>query len=107
LGRSGQRQKFVKSYNGLKIDEAGHVIYIDKEKVDLSPKEFELLVYLAGNDGIALSRDRILSSVWGYDYFGDSRTVDTHIKNLRLKLGTKGNYIHTIRSLGYKFEVQK
>ena len=80
-------------------------MYIDGRKVNLTPKEFELLLYLATNEGIALSREQILNSVWDYDYFGDVRTVDTHIKKLRSKLGAKGNYIQTVRSFGYKFEV--
>ncbi len=83
------------------------MVFVDGNSVDLTPKEFELLVYLTDNEGIALSRDKILSSVWDYDYFGDERTVDTHIKKLRVKLGPKGDYIQTIRGLGYKFEVIK
>jgi two-component system response regulator ResD len=97
--------KSTKVYNGMEIDESGRVVRIEGERVDLSPKEFELLVYLAVNEGIALSREQILNSVWDYDYFGDARTVDTHIKKLRLKLGTKADYIQTVRGLGYKFEV--
>ncbi|RCX16526.1 DNA-binding response OmpR family regulator [Anaerobacterium chartisolvens] len=106
LRRAGRDKKSLKEYNGLKIDEVGHVVYLDEKAVDLSPKEFELLVYLTDNDGIALSREQILNTIWNYDYFGDVRTVDTHIKNLRLKLGGKGDYIQTIRGLGYKFEVK-
>jgi two-component system response regulator ResD len=79
-------------------------VRINGEKVDLSPKEFELLLYLTLNEGIALSREQILNSVWDYDYFGDARTVDTHIKKLRLKMGDKAEYIQTVRGLGYKFE---
>lgn len=94
-------------YNGLEIDEAAHTVFCDGEEIELTPKEFELLVYLCDNNGIALSRDKILNSVWDYEYFGDARTVDTHIKKLRLKLGEKGDYIQTIRGLGYKFEVIK
>ena len=96
-----------KIYDGLEIDESAHAVYSDGEEVELTPKEFELLLYLFNNIGIALSRDKILNSVWDYEYFGDVRTVDTHIKKLRLKLGQKGDYIQTIRGLGYKFEVQK
>ena len=107
LRRAGNGLKMPTSYGGLEIDTIGHTVHIDGEKVDLSPKEFELLVYLANNEGIALSRDQILASVWDYDYFGDARTVDTHIKKLRLKLGDKGDYIQTIRGIGYKFEVNK
>lgn len=94
-----------KVYDGLEIDESAHTVYSDGEEVELTPKEFELLLYLCNNMGIALSRDKILNSVWDYEYFGDVRTVDTHIKKLRLKLGQKGDYIQTIRGLGYKFEV--
>lgn len=107
LKRAGNGTKTIKQLNGLIIDESGHVVEIDGEKVDLSPKEFELLVYLANNQGIALSREQILNSVWSYDYFGDTRTVDTHIKKLRMKLGNKGEFIQTVRGLGYKFEVKK
>ncbi len=96
-----------KVYDGLEIDESAHTVYSDGEEVELTPKEFELLLYLCNNIGIALSRDKILNSVWDYEYFGDVRTVDTHIKKLRLKLGQNGDYIQTIRGLGYKFEVQK
>ena len=107
LRRSGMNQsvKNVKFYNGIEIDESGRSVYIDGRKVNLTPKEFELLLYLATNEGIALSREQILNSVWDYDYFGDVRTVDTLIKKLRSKLGAKGNYIQTVRSFGYKFEV--
>lgn len=107
LRRAGNNRKPFKSYNGLEIDEIGHVVSVNKSSVDFAPKEFELLVYLVNNEGIALSRDQILNSVWGIDYFGDTRTVDTHIKKLRLKLGDKGNYIKTVRGVGYKFEVEE
>lgn len=107
LRRAGNREKVVKSYMGLEIDEAGRDVFVDGNKIDLSPKEFELLVFLTDNKGVALSREQILNSVWNYDYFGDVRTVDTHIKKLRLKLGDKGDYIQTVRGLGYKFEVKK
>ncbi|HEY8464936.1 MAG TPA: response regulator transcription factor [Bacillota bacterium] len=105
LRRAGSGPKTVKTYPGMEIDESGRVVRIDNEKIDLSPKEFELLKYLVDNEGIALSREQILNSVWDYDYFGDARTVDTHIKKLRLKLGTRAGYIQTVRGLGYKFEV--
>lgn len=95
------------NYDGLEIDEQGRHVYVEGQEVDLSPKEFELLVYLAANVGIALSRDKILNAVWDYNYFGDVRTVDTHIKKLRLKLGEKGELIQTVRGLGYRFEVRK
>lgn len=107
LRRAGNREKVVKSYMGLEIDEAGRDVFVDGSKIDLSPKEFELLVFLTDNKGVALSREQILNSVWNYDYFGDVRTVDTHIKKLRLKLGDKGDYIQTVRGLGYKFEVKR
>ncbi len=94
-------------YNGLEIDQSAHTVYSEGEEIGLTPKEFELLLYLCDNAGIALSRDKILNSVWDYEYFGDARTVDTHIKKLRLKLGKKGDYIQTIRGLGYKFEVAR
>jgi len=96
-----------KNYGGIEIDQSAHTVTCDGEEVELTPKEFQLLVYLCDNAGIALSRDKILNSVWDYEYFGDARTVDTHIKKLRLKLGRKGDYIQTIRGLGYKFEVTK
>ncbi|HEY5584377.1 MAG TPA: response regulator transcription factor [Ruminiclostridium sp.] len=96
-----------KVYDGLEIDESAHNVFSDGVEIDLTPKEFELLIYLCTNVGIALSRDKILNSVWDYEYFGDARTVDTHIKKLRLKLGQKGDFIQTIRGLGYKFEVTK
>jgi two-component system response regulator ResD len=106
IRRVGSGVKSTKIYNGMEIDESGRVVRIDGERIDLSPKEFELLVYLAVNEGIALSREQILNSVWDYDYFGDARTVDTHIKKLRLKLRGKADYIQTVRGLGYKFEVR-
>lgn len=106
LKRSGNGSKTVKFYQGLEIDESGRIVRIDGTKIDLSPKEFELLVYLAANEGIALSREQILNSVWDYDYFGDVRTVDTHIKKLRLKLGNYESFIRTVWGLGYKFEVE-
>lgn len=107
LRRSGKEKKTAEEFGGLVIDESGHSVFIDGNSIELSRKEFELLVYLAENRGIALSREQILSAVWDFDYFGDDRTVDTHIKKLRLKLGPKGDYIQTIRGLGYKFEVCK
>ena len=88
---------------GIEIDKAAHLVRIDGENVDLSYKEFELLTYFAENQGIALSRERILNNVWNYDYFGDARTIDTHVKKLRSKMGEKGNLIKTIWGMGYKF----
>ena len=92
-------------YGGITIDKAAHVVSIDGNPIDLSYKEFELLTYFMENKGIALSREKILNSVWNYDYFGDARTIDTHVKKLRSKLGDCGKYIHTIWGMGYKFEV--
>ena len=91
---------------GIKIDKAAHSVMIDDKPIDLSYKEFELLTYFVENQGIALSREKILNNVWNYDYFGDARTIDTHVKKLRSKLGDKGDYIKTIWGMGYKFEVQ-
>lgn len=90
---------------GIEIDKAAHIVRIDGQAVDLSFKEFELLTYFVENQGIALSREKILNNVWNYDYFGDARTIDTHVKKLRSKLGDKGEYIRTIWGMGYKFEV--
>ena len=91
-------------YGGIQIDKAAHVVTIEGKTVDLSFKEFELLTYFMENKGIALSREKILNSVWNYDYFGDARTIDTHVKKLRSKLGSKGDMIKTIWGMGYKFE---
>lgn len=91
---------------GIVIDQAAHEVAIDGKNVELSFKEFELLTYFVNNQGVALSRERILNNVWNYDYFGDARTIDTHVKKLRSKLGDKGDYIKTIWGMGYKFEVE-
>ena len=91
---------------GISIDKAAHQVKIDGKEIELSYKEFELLTYFVENQGIALSREKILNNVWNYDYFGDARTIDTHVKKLRSKLGGKGNYIKTIWGMGYKFEVE-
>lgn len=96
----------VISAGGITIDKAAHIVKIDGAPVDLSFKEFELLAYFVENQGIALSREKILNNVWNYDYFGDARTIDTHVKKLRSKLGSKGEYIKTIWGMGYKFEVE-
>ncbi len=98
------KAKTVLEYNGLRIHKDGHFVTIDGANIDLSPKEYELLLYIVENEGVALSRDQILNAVWNYDYFGDARTVDTHIKKLRLKLGANGDYIQTVRGFGYRFE---
>ncbi len=91
---------------GISVDKAAHQVKIDGKEVELSYKEFELLSYFIENQGLALSREKILNNVWNYDYFGDARTIDTHVKKLRSKLGDKGNYIKTIWGMGYKFEVE-
>ncbi len=92
---------------GISIDRSAHQVKIDGREIELSYKEFELLSYFVENQGIALSREKILNNVWNYDYFGDARTIDTHVKKLRSKLGEKGNYIRTIWGMGYKFEVEE
>lgn len=96
-----ETNKYV--FDGLTIDLDGHVVYVDDEPVDLTPKEYELLVYLVENENIALSRDRLLNQVWGYDFYGDDRTVDTHIKMLRNSIDPYRDYIVTVRGVGYKF----
>ncbi len=97
----------VADAGGIVIDKAAHQVTIDGKGIELSYKEFELLSYFVENQGIALSREKILNNVWNYDYFGDARTIDTHVKKLRSKMGEKGNYIRTIWGMGYKFEVDK
>lgn len=97
----------TKNYNGLTINKLAHEVKVDNVQLSLSPKEYELLVYLSDNIGIALTRDTILDNVWGIDYYGDLRTVDTNIKRLREKLGEKANYIVTVRGSGYKFDVSQ
>ncbi len=92
---------------GIVINEKAHLVTVDGERIELSYKEFELLTYFLENRGIALSREKILNHVWNYDYYGDARTIDTHVKKLRSKLGEKGSYIKTIWGMGYKFEVEK
>lgn len=107
LRRTEQKNYPPRSIGGLLIDENAHYVYVDDQVVDLTPKEFELLVYLADHEGRALNRDQIVNAVWDYDFYGDMRTVDVHIKNLRLKLGEKGDYIQTVRGIGYRFEGKK
>lgn len=92
---------------GIEIDKAAHIVRVDGQEIDLSYKEFELLTYFVENKGLALSREKILNNVWNYDYFGDARTIDTHVKKLRKKMGDKGDYIKTIWGMGYKFEIGK
>ena len=94
----------ILSAGGIELNKSAHMVKIDGESVDLSYKEFELLTYFMENQGIALSREKILNHVWNYDYFGDARTIDTHVKKLRSKLGSKGDLIKTIWGMGYKFE---
>lgn len=94
----------LRSLGGIVIDKTSHTVTIDGEKIDLSFKEFELLDYFMENEGIALSRDKILDGVWNYDYFGDARTIDTHVKKLRAKMGEKGECIKTVWGVGYRFE---
>ena len=106
LRRSSPGAKDVIDVGGIHIDKTAHQVEIDGKPVDLSYKEFELMTYFAENQGIALSREKILNNVWNYDYFGDARTIDTHVKKLRSKLGEKGEYIKTIWGMGYKFEVE-
>ena len=100
-------QYSTKNYNGLTINKLAHEVKVDNVQLSLSPKEYELLVYLCDNIGIALTRDTILDNVWGIDYYGDLRTVDTNINRLREKLGEKANYIVTVRGSGYKFDVNQ
>ena len=97
----------VLSAGGIVIDKAAHQASVDGEPMELSFKEFELMTYFLENQGIALSREKILNSVWNYDYFGDARTIDTHVKKLRSKMGAKGEYIKTVWGMGYKFEVDE
>ena len=106
LRRTGQDTvNDVLSAGGIVIDKAAHMATVDGAPMELSFKEFELLTYFMENQGIALSREKILNSVWNYDYFGDARTIDTHVKKLRSKMGDKGEYIKTVWGMGYKFEV--
>ena len=106
LKRTNQDEKQVKDYGGIEIDKEGRTVKVDGKTIELSLREYELLTYLVDNENIALSRDKILNNVWNYDYYGDSRTIDSHIKKIRHKLGKKGKYIQTMRGVGYKFEVK-
>ena len=94
----------VLEVGGIKVDKTAHQVFIDGEPIELTFKEFELLQYFVENVGIALSREKILNAVWNYDYYGDARTIDTHVKKLRSKMGSKGEYIRTIWGMGYKFD---
>ncbi len=106
LKRTNPTGKEIKDYGGIVIDPEGRTVTVDGKQLELSLREYELLKYLVDNANIALSRDKILNNVWNYDYYGDSRTIDSHIKKIRHKLGKKGKYIETIRGIGYKFEVK-
>lgn len=105
LRRANALEEEALEIGGIVLDQAAHEVKIDGVNIDLSIKEFELLTYFVKNQGVALSRERILNNVWNYDYFGDARTIDTHVKKLRSKMGKKGDYIKTIWGMGYKFEV--
>ena len=107
LRRSGVNQDEVVRVGGIEVDKSAHSVKIDGKEIELSFKEYELLLYFIENKGIALSREKILNNVWNYDYFGDARTIDTHLKKLRAKMGTKGDYIKTVWGMGYKFEVEE
>ena len=106
LKRTQGNSKEVKDYGGIEIDKDGRTVTVDGKVLELSLREYELLVYLVEKENIALSRDKILNNVWNYDYYGDSRTIDSHIKKIRHKLGKRGKYIKTMRGVGYKFEVK-
>ncbi len=105
LRRAGTVATEVTEIGGIVLDKSAHQVSVDGVQIELSAKEFELLSYFIDNKGVALSRERILNNVWNYDYFGDARTIDTHVKKLRSKMGEKGDYIKTIWGMGYKFEV--
>ena len=107
LRRTGSEDNSILEAGGIYVDKSAHKVKIDGEDIELSFKEFELLEYFMTNQGVALSREKILNNVWNYDYFGDARTIDTHVKKLRAKLGDKGKYISTIWAVGYKFEVKE
>ena len=106
LKRVNGEPKEQKDYGGIVIDSEGRTVTVDGKLIELSLREYELLKYLVDNENIALSRDKILNNVWNYDYYGDSRTIDSHIKKIRHKLGKKGKYIETMRGVGYKFQIK-
>lgn len=106
LKRTTKHVNNIYEIGGIEIDTDGRTVKVDSKPIELSLREYELLKYLIDNKGIALSRDKILNNVWNYDYYGDSRTIDSHIKKIRHKLGKKGKYIETMRGVGYKFEVK-
>lgn len=99
-----ERQRNVMEFGGLSIDLDGRIVTVDGQRVELSPKEYDLLVYMARNKNIALTREMLITNVWGYDFYGDDRTLDTHIKLLRRSLGPYSGYIVTLRGVGYRFE---
>ena len=105
LRRTNAASNDTLEIGGIKLDRQAHIVSIDGKPIDLSVKEFELLEFFMTNKGVALSRDKILNNVWNYDYFGDARTIDTHVKKLRAKMGEKGDSIKTIWGMGYKFEI--
>ena len=107
LRRRKEKEAHILSFDELQIDTSAHMVILNGEKLEMTHKEYELLIYMFKNEGQALTREQILNGVWGYDYFGDLRTVDTHIKRLRSKLKDKSNFIQTVRSVGYRFEVKK
>lgn len=100
-------EKETYKFGGLVIDDKAHNVFVDEEKIELTPKEYELLKYLISNENIALSREQLLTNIWGYDFYGDDRTIDTHIKTLRNNLGKYRDFIVTVRGMGYKFEYKK
>jgi len=106
LKRTRKIENNIQEFDGIVIDSDGRTVKVDGKQIELSLREYELLKYLVDNNGIALSRDKILNNVWNYDYYGDSRTIDSHIKKVRHKLGKKGKHIETVRGIGYKFEVK-
>ena len=103
-GRKENKEKY--KIGTLEVDDVAHTVLVEGKKVDLTPKEYDLLLYLIQNENIALSREQLLSKVWGYDFYGDDRTIDTHIKTLRNSLKDNRKYIVTVRGMGYKFEVE-
>ena len=105
LNRTEKDESEKKNYGGIEIDSEGRTVSVDGKPIDLSLREYELLKYLLENENVALSREKILNNVWNYDYYGDTRTIDSHIKKIRHKLGKKGKYIKTMRGVGYKFEI--
>ena len=107
LNRTRTKKENKTDYSGIIVDYDGRTVSCDGKDIELSLREYELLTYLLENEGIALSREKILNNVWNYDYYGDSRTIDSHIKKIRHKLGKKGKYIETVRGIGYKFEIKK